>query len=100
MCVNGHVEGCGKAACMSGDATHHGSVFIVDLTLNDAMAESAVIFSWWECGFPSGWRVEAGVCKAEFGENLTLAELVQRLAGKLFQRLAEQDKADIAVFGA
>ena len=51
-------------------------------------------------GFQVGWRVEAGMRKIEFGEDLTLAELVQRLAGKLFQRLAQQDKADIAVFGA
>ncbi len=85
---------------MAGYSAHDESVFIVDFTLNQAMAESAVIFRGRDCRFQVGWRVEAGMRKIEFGEDLTLAELVQRLAGKLFQRLAEQDEADIAVFGA
>src|SRR5436305_959133 len=100
MCVNRHVEGCGKAACMRSDSAHDEGVFVVDLTLNDAMAEGVVIFSCRYYGLYFSWRVEAGMGKVEFGKDLTLAELVQRLARKLFQRLAEQDKADVTVFRA
>ena len=64
------------------------------------MAEGAVIFRGRDFRLQFGWRIEAGMRKIEFGEDLTLAELVQRLAGKLFQRLAQQDEADITVFGA
>ncbi len=85
---------------MAGDSAHDGGIFIVDLALNQAMAEGAVIFCGRDCGLQVGWRVEAGVRKIEFGEDFTLAELVQRLAGKLFQRLAQQDEANVTVFGA
>src|SRR5689334_23595930 len=84
---------------MAGYAAHQGSVFIVDLTLNQAMAESAVVFRGRDCEFQAGWRVETGGRKVEFGIDLTLAKLVQRLAGELFQSLAQQDKADVTVFG-
>ena len=63
------------------------------------MAEGAVIFRWWDFRLQFGRRVKAGVRKIEFGEDLTLAELVQGLAGKLFQCLAQQDEADVTVFG-
>ena len=84
---------------MASYSAHDECVFIVDLTLDQAMAEGAVIFRGRDCRLQAGWRVEAGMSEIQFGEDLTPAELVQRLAGKLFQRLAEQDEADIAVFG-
>ena len=71
---------------MAGDTAHDGGVFIVDLALNQPMAESAVIFGGRDCGFHVGWRVEAGMRKIEFSKDLTLADSVQRLAGKLFNR--------------
>src|SRR6476661_463746 len=64
------------------------------------MAENAVIFCGRDGRFQVCRRVEAGVRKIEFGEDLTPAELVQRLARELFQRLAQQDEADVTVFGA
>src|ERR1051326_971577 len=84
---------------MTGDSAHDGSIFVIDLTLNQTMAEGAVVFSRWDCEFLVGLRVETGMRKAEFGKDLTLAELVQRLAGKLFHRLPQQDEADVTVFG-
>jgi len=85
---------------MSSDPAHDKSVFVVDLALNEAMAEGAVIFRGRDCWFFVGWRVKAGVRKVEFGEDLTLAELVQRLAGEPFQCLTQQNEADVTVFGA
>src|SRR5215831_3538502 len=84
---------------MAGYAAHHGGIFIVDLTFNQTTAEGAVVFRGRDCELQAGWRVEAGERKVEFGKDLTLAKLVQRLAGKLFQRLAQQDKANVTVFG-
>src|SRR6185312_7829671 len=84
---------------MSGYPAHDGGVFIVDLALNEAMAEGTVIFGRRDCEFQVGWRIEAGMRKIEFGEDLTLAELAQGLAGKLFQRMTQQDEADVTVFG-
>ena len=85
---------------MSSNSAHDGSVFVIDLALNQAMAEGAVIFRGRDYEFLAGRRVKAGMAEIEFGEDLTPAELVQRLAGKLLQRFTQKDKADIAVFGA
>ena len=83
---------------MPGYPAHNGSVLIVDLTLNQSMAENAVIFCGRDGRFQVCRRVEAGLRKIECGEDLTPAKLVQSLAGKLFQRLTQQDEADITVF--
>ena len=85
---------------MAGHPAHHGSVLIIDLTLDQAMAESAVIFRGRDCGSELSRRIEAGLAEIKSGEDLTLAELVQRLSGQPFQCLAEQDKADVTIFGA
>src|SRR5579864_1690908 len=85
---------------MAGNATHDRSVFIVDFALDQTMTERSVIFRGRDCCFLVGWRVKAGVRKVEFGKDLTPAELVQRLAGKLFQRFAQQNEADVTVFGS
>jgi len=84
---------------MAGYSSHDGGIFIVDFTLNQALAEGAVVFRGRDCEFQAGCRVEAGERKAESGKDLMLAKLVQRLAGELFQRLAQQDKANVTVFG-
>src|SRR5579864_2011791 len=85
---------------MASDSAHDESVFIVDLTLDQTMAEGTVIFCGRDCGLQVGWGIEAGLRKVEFGEDFASAELVQRLAGKLFQRQAQHDETDVAVFGA
>src|SRR5579864_1607746 len=85
---------------MAGNATHDRSVFIVDFALDQTMTERSVIFRGRDCWFLVGWRVKAGIGKVELGKDLTPAELVQRLAEKLFQRFAQQNEADITVFGA
>src|SRR5260221_14739374 len=44
-------------------------------------------------------RVETGLRQIDFGEDLTLTELVQRLPGKLLQCFTQQNESDVAVFG-
>jgi hypothetical protein len=61
---------------MSSYSAHHEGIFIVDLTLNQAMAEGTVIFSGRDCGFQAGWRVKARMAEIEFGKDLTPAELI------------------------
>ena len=66
---------------MAGYSAHDRSVFVVDFALDQAMAECSVVFRRWDFRLQFGWRIEAGMRKIEFGEDLTLAELVQGLAG-------------------
>jgi hypothetical protein len=85
---------------MASDSAHHGGVFVIDLALNETMAEGAVTLCR---GNPTpewvrGW-LEPGWKKFEPLEYFSLTELVQRLAGDFFQRLTEQDEANVAVFG-
>ncbi len=65
---------------MASYSAHDESVFVVDFTPDQAMAEGAVVFRRRDFRLQVGWRIEAGMRQIEFGEDLTLAELVQRLS--------------------
>jgi hypothetical protein len=85
---------------MASNSAENGGVFIVDFALNKAVAKSMVIFSGWDERFPIYRWIEDSMRKSEFGEDLSLAKLVQRLARELLDDFSQQDEADVAVFGA
>src|ERR1051326_8491376 len=100
LCKNRHVEGCGKTAGVAGDSAHDVGVFIVDLSTDDAMAEVLVVFGGRDQWLAILGREKGHAREAERGKDFAPAELVQWLAGKPLQSLAEQDEADITIFGA
>ena len=66
---------------MPGDAAHDGGVFVVDFTLDKPMAKNTVVFRGRDERLLVCRWIKDGVCKTKFGEDLRLAELIQRLAG-------------------
>ena len=85
---------------MASDPTHYGGVFVIDFALNESMAEGAITLGG---GNPTpkwvpGW-LEPGWEKLKPLKYFSLTELVQRLTGDFFQRLTEQDEANVTVFG-
>src|SRR6202022_2447210 len=67
--------------------------------LDDALAEGAVIRSGRNGGAPRGWGSEGGAGHSQGTEYFALAETVQAFVSDTLQQDAENDKADVAVFG-
>src|SRR5689334_13522509 len=83
---------------MSGYPAHDPGVLVIDLSLDNAPAESAVFFGWRSpCSARIARWIERGE-QLQWLEDFALAELVQRLTGDSLDRLPQQNKADIAVF--
>src|SRR5262245_58877241 len=84
---------------MAGHPAHDRSVFVIDLPTNYAMTESGVILSW-RCQdaprVPGGSEEDHELERMEY---LADAELIQRLPGNMLERLSQQNKANVAVFG-
>src|SRR5215472_17208078 len=86
---------------MTGHPAHDPGIFDVDLSLYDMMPESRVIFSRRSPSSVGILRqIEADEEDIQPPEDLTFAGTVQGLFNKPLQRRTQQNKADIAVFGA
>src|SRR5580765_1551340 len=83
---------------MSGDPAHDGGVFVIDLALDQPMAESKIVFRGWDERFPFRWRVESHVGEIQSGKDFSTAELIEGFAGQPFQNFAQQNETDIAIF--
>src|SRR5262249_49777739 len=98
---NGDLIGCTKTPCMTGHPAHDPGIFIVDLSLYDMMPESRVIFSRRSTTSVGMLRqIETHGGDIQRPEDLASRELVQSFFGEALQRRTQQNKADIAVFGA
>src|SRR5581483_6823537 len=96
----GNVMGSRENPGVSGYASHHPGIFVVDFALNHAAAERTVILRGRDGGSAAHGRTEAGVCHAQGPKDFALAEALERLAGNALQSEAEDDKPDIAVLDA
>ena len=84
------------AACSPKDK----AVFILHLSLDDAVAEGQVFFGRRDGGSPISRWPKASTGHAQWGENLARTEVFQALAGNDFQGAPEQDEARIGVLGS
>src|SRR5258708_15380582 len=96
----GHVFGSREDSGVSGNAAQYGSVFVVDFALDDPIAESLIIHGRRNVRANFGRRIEGGATHPQRAKNFALAEAVKRFAGDALERSAQDDEADIAVFGA
>src|SRR5439155_10829874 len=96
---DGDVVCWGKYAGLSGHASQHTGILVINFSLNDAVAERAVI----DCGqnrrSPSRRRIESCVGHAQWAEYLALAESVKRFVRNAFERNSKNDKTDVTVGG-
>ena len=76
----GDIAGGGKQPGVRGDAAHHGSIFVVDLALDDAMAEIAIALGRWDQIAQLSRRAITGARHAEWAENFPTSKGVERLA--------------------
>ena len=114
----------GEQTSMASDAAEHAGVFVVHLALDDSSAEGArlrklaaggrlrfrpfvegsvratLVGSGWNVLTLLGRRVVSGAGHAQRSEYFALAEAVEGFIGEAFQGDAEDDKSDVAVFGA
>jgi len=74
--------------------------FVLHFALNDAVAERAIVGGWRDSVFQGGRGLEGCLSHAERTENFALAECVERFVGQAFEDDAQNDEADVAVFGA
>src|SRR5438445_3163180 len=96
---DGDVMRGGKYAGVWRYTSQHTGVLVIDFSLNDAVAEGAVI----DCGrnrrTPCRGRIESCVCHTQRAEDLALAETVKRFISNALQRYPKNDESDIAVGG-
>src|SRR5437762_184923 len=96
---DGDVVCWGKYAGLSGHASQDAGILVINFSLNDAVAERAVI----DCGqnrrSPSRRRIESCVGHAQRSEYLALAESVKRFVRDAFEGDAENDKTNVTVGG-
>src|SRR5207302_10366143 len=83
---DGDVMRGGKYAGVWRYTSQHTGVLVIDFSLNDAVAEGAVI----DCGrnrrTPCRGRIESCVCHTQRAEDLALAETVKRFISNALQR--------------
>src|SRR5437762_10121605 len=89
----------GKYTRMRRYASQHAGVLVVDFSLDNAVAERAVIDGGRNRGTPSRWRVESGVSHSQWAEDLTLTETVKRFVSNALERNSKNDKTDVTVRG-
>ena len=118
----------GEQTSMASDAAEHAGVLVVHLALDDSSAEGArlrkreillaagvrlrfrlfaegsvratLVGSRWNVLTLLWRRVVSGTGHAERSEYFALAEAVEGFTGEAFEGDAEDDKSDVAVFGA
>src|SRR6185369_3650241 len=99
MGEDGDVVAGGENSGVSGDTVQDGSVLIMDFTLHHVVPKSVTLGGRNDASAKRGWWIEAGVGEAERVKDLALAESVERFTGEFFERVAEDDETDVAVFG-
>src|SRR5215831_13590991 len=85
---------------MAGNSPHHPCILVVDLALHNAMPEGCVVFGRWHVSliWMSG-EIEADSETVERLEDLAFPKSVQSFTREPLQGDAEQDEADVAIFG-
>lgn len=98
---------CGREeAGVSRHATEDEGVFVLNYALNDSLAEGAVGISLSLIGgrrnFCTHVRrgVERGVGHCQWPEDFALAETIERFSVDAFERRAQDDESDVAIFGS
>ena len=99
-CVSecGDVLRVGEEASVSGDSSENAGVFVLNFTLDDAVAESLVIGGGWDIGAEFRRRFESSVSQGQWAEDFALTETVERFIGQALHGDAEEDESDVAVF--
>src|SRR5205807_3506445 len=96
------------------------SIFVLNFSLNDSVAESAATTGWflrcivpgssarvkwsfiggrWNLGPGLGWRIEGGISHGQRTKDFALAENVERLFSDSFESGTHDDESNVAVFG-
>ena len=94
------ILGIGEETGVSGNAAEHEGVFVLDFALNDSVPESAVIGGRRNFGAHVRRRLECGMRHSEWSENFAPTEKIEGFFGKAFQRRAQDNESDVAVFDA
>jgi len=97
---DGYIFGGREQARVSGNAAEDARVFVLHLALDDSVAEGAIVGGWRDGVLHCKCGSEGRVRHAERAEDFALAERVERFVGEAFEDDAENDEADVAVFGA
>src|SRR5437867_151342 len=89
----------GEYAGMSGYASQDTGVLVIDFSLDDAVAEGAVIDCGRNRGTPRRGWIESSVRHSQWAEHLTLTETVKRFISNALERNSKNDKTDVTVYG-
>src|SRR6185295_17690018 len=85
---------------MSSHTAQNARIFILYFALDNSMTEADVVSSGRNGIVPTCGRIKGGVRHPQWTEELALAEAVESLIGNSFQCDAENNKANVAVFGS
>src|SRR5262249_1748807 len=85
---------------MTGDAAHDPGVLVIDLALDDSVAEVSVVLRGRDPMFVAGRWVETHARQVELQKNLPAAEFIERLTGQDGEDFSQSDEANVAIFGA
>jgi len=86
-----------EAPGVAGHTVHQPGVFVVDLALNHAMAKAGIVLGGWT-KLPGLLRLKAHG-QTERKADFSFVGAMQRLVRDPLQREAQENEADIAVFG-
>ena len=84
---------------MGGDTAHCGSVFIVDFTVYEVIAQVGAVFSGRNAVFEMGWWTVPGVVHFERFEYALFDEVIQTVAADGFEDFTQGEEAQVAVHG-
>src|SRR5277367_906482 len=95
----GQVFGGREQAGVSGDTAQDAGIFVLHLSLDDAMAKRAIVGSGRDRAFQDRRWIESRARHAQRTEDFTPAERIKRFVRQSLQRDPEKDKSDVAVCG-
>src|ERR1700691_1104043 len=100
MTKSSEIQRSGKNSRLRGDAAEHAGVFILHLSLDDAMAKAAIVGRGRNHG-PDLFRwIKSAIDHAERSKDFAPAEAIERFIGYALQGCAKQHEPDVAVNGA
>src|SRR5499427_9953287 len=100
MGEDGNVSSGSKKAGVSGNAAKHAGILVLNLTLDDAVAEGSIVNGRHNAVAPVLRRVKGSVRHAERTENFALAEDIDRFVGQALECNSKDDETNVAVFRA
>src|SRR5580692_3419923 len=95
----GKVPDARKNSGVPGHSAKHAGVFVLHFTLDNALAKHAVVLRRRDFSASLKRWIVSGVPHAQRSEDFALAEAIERFRRHLLQRLAQNNKSNVTVFG-